>query len=102
LLAVEHNDHTELRHIHAIVMVKLGRGERLSKEDWQACRKAATESARLQRRALDLFQGYRYQQERRYTQPFPPRSAGMAEAHERSISEGATMGERCLRAIPLR
>jgi hypothetical protein len=79
LLAVEHDDHTELRHIHAIVMVKLGRGERLTKEDWQACRNAATESARLQRRALDLFQGYRLQRQRRLQKPLPTRS-GMAHA----------------------
>src|SRR5687767_2143217 len=31
--AVEHNDHTELRHIHAIAILKLARGERVGKED---------------------------------------------------------------------
>ena len=54
-LAVEHNDHTDLRHIHAIVMVKLRRGERISREDWQVCREAAIEQVRLQRRALDAI-----------------------------------------------
>src|SRR5918999_1925503 len=53
-LAVEHNDHTALRHIHAIVLVKLSRGERIGRDDWKACRDAATEQARFQRRALDV------------------------------------------------
>ena len=35
-LAVEHNDHTDLRHIHAIMLVKLRRGERIGIEDWKA------------------------------------------------------------------
>jgi hypothetical protein len=52
-LAVEHNDHTDLRHIHAIMRVKLRRGERIGREDWKVCREAAAEQARLQRRALD-------------------------------------------------
>ena len=93
-LAVEHNDHTELRHIHAIVMVKLGRGERLSIKDWQACRKAATESARLQRRALDLFQVYRYQRERHYWKPFLTRSPGMAatrSTHRTGVYNGRVL-----------
>src|SRR5687767_11020688 len=52
-LAVEHNDHTPLRHIHAILLVKLRRGERIGVEDWQACTQKATEQAALQRKALD-------------------------------------------------
>ena len=52
-LAVEHNDHTPLRHVHAIILVKLGRGERIGVEDWEACTEKATEQAALQRRALD-------------------------------------------------
>ena len=52
-LAVEHNDHTELRHIHAIMRVKLRRGERIGIEDWKVCRKAATEQVGFQRKALD-------------------------------------------------
>ena len=96
LLAVEHNDHTELRHIHAIVMVKLGRGERLTKEDWQACRKAAGESARLQRRALDLFQGYRSQRERRFQKPFLAQSTGMAGA--RGVLPSASRNTRALQS----
>ena len=52
-LAVEHNDHTPLRHVHAIILVKLRRGERIGIEDWQGCTEKATEQAALQRRALD-------------------------------------------------
>jgi hypothetical protein len=52
-LAVEHNDHTPLHHIHAIVLVKLRRGERIGIEDWKVCREVATEQAQIQRRALD-------------------------------------------------
>jgi len=52
-LAVEHNDHTDLRHIHAIILVKLRRGERIGIEDWKVCREMATEQARFQRKVLD-------------------------------------------------
>jgi hypothetical protein len=52
-LAVEHNDHTDLRHIHAIILVHLRRGERIGRENWKVCRETATDQARLQRRALD-------------------------------------------------
>jgi|RhiMetdeSRZDD1v2_1073273.scaffolds.fasta_scaffold200848_1 hypothetical protein len=57
-LAVEHSDHTSLRHIHAIVIVKLGRGERIGREDWKLCRETATEAALVERKALDLFRGH--------------------------------------------
>src|SRR5688500_14860098 len=73
-LAVEHNDHTPLRHIHALVLVKLKRGERIGIEDWKVCREAATEQARLQRRALDAV--LRVQQDRqqgRAQMPSPAR-----------------------------
>jgi len=53
-LAVEHNDHTPLRHVHAIILVKLRRGERIGVEDWEACTEKATEQVALQRRALDV------------------------------------------------
>jgi hypothetical protein len=52
-LAVEHNDHTPLRHIHAILLVHLRRGERIGIEDWKLCRETATKQASLQRKALD-------------------------------------------------
>lgn len=66
-IAAEHNDHTEVRHVHAIVLVKLGRGERLGIKDYQALREAATATALLQRQALDLRRGY--QQEQHYNRP---------------------------------
>jgi hypothetical protein len=79
-LAVEHNDHTPLRHIHAIVLVKLGRGERIGIEDWKACREVATEQARLQRRALDVVRHFQrdMQQERNSSKSLFSRSSGMA------------------------
>ena len=52
-LAVEHNDHTDLRHIHAIILVNLRRGERIGIEDWKVCQDKATEQASFQRKALD-------------------------------------------------
>jgi hypothetical protein len=76
-LAVEHNDHTQLRHIHAIVILKLARGERIGWVDWKACREVATEQVLLQRRALDIVP--RVQQERSLTrQPFLHPSIGKA------------------------
>ena len=84
---VEHNDHTDKRHIHAIAILKLARGERIGWQDWQACRSAATASARLERRAHDAVRGY--QRERQLTRHFsPPRVArpfGMAEGLTRGV-----------------
>jgi hypothetical protein len=79
-LAVEHNDHTELRHIHAIVLVKLSRGERIGKDDWKACRDVATEQVRFQRRALDVVRRFQrdLQREQGFPVPFITRSFGMA------------------------
>jgi hypothetical protein len=57
-IATEHNDHTPNRHVHAIVMVRLNRGERLNAQDYQLLREAAADSAYLQRRALDLVEGH--------------------------------------------
>ncbi len=56
--AVEHNDHTDLRHIHAIVLIKLSRGERIGRQDWQACREEASAQALLERRSLDVVRRY--------------------------------------------
>jgi hypothetical protein len=53
-IATEHNDHSTKRHVHAIVMVRLAKGERLSASDYKLLREAATDSAYMQRRALDL------------------------------------------------
>ena len=55
-IATEHSDHSPNRHIHAIVMVRLNRGERLRIREYKLLREAATESAILQRRALDLVE----------------------------------------------
>jgi hypothetical protein len=79
-LAVEHNDHTELRHIHALVLVKLSRGERIGRDDWKACREAATEQVHFQRRAIDVVRRVQrdLQQEGRVPKHFLIRSSGMA------------------------
>jgi hypothetical protein len=66
--AVEHNDHTELRHIHAIVLIKLGRGERIGRQDWQACREEASAQALLERRSLDAVRRYQKTLQRSLTQ----------------------------------
>src|SRR5687768_10462873 len=79
-LAVEHNDHTQLRHIHALVLVKLSRGERIGRDDWKACREMATEQARFQRRALDVVRRFQrdLQREQRFPKSFITRSFGMS------------------------
>jgi ribosomal protein L37AE/L43A len=53
-LAVEHNDHTETRHIHSVVMIK----GKLSAQDFNALRQSATQQALFQRKARDLVQHY--------------------------------------------
>jgi len=80
-LAVEHNDHTKLRHIHAIVLVKLARGERVGKEEWKACREVATAQALFQRRALEAIRYYHL--ERSARQPVMSRSLGMSGGRAR-------------------
>jgi hypothetical protein len=79
-LAVDHNDHTDLRHVHAILLVKLGRGERIGKEDWQVCRETATDQARFQRKALDAVMRVQrdMQREGRVHNPAMNRFFGMA------------------------
>lgn len=51
-IAVEHSDHTANRHIHALVLVR----GRLTREDFQALRQAATGAALIQRQERDLAQ----------------------------------------------
>ena len=55
-IAVEHNDHgkNSLRHIHAILPIKLAKGERLTSADFKFLRDYATQKALLQRKARDL------------------------------------------------
>jgi hypothetical protein len=74
-LAVEHNDHSPLRHVHAIVLVKLSRGERVTWQDWKACRDVATEQALLQRKSIDIVR--RYQRERSFQTSMYTRAIGM-------------------------
>ena len=76
-IGVEHNaDHTELRHVHAIALVKLKYKEKLTVSDWRAVRQAATESALFQRRAGDLVQNY--QLDRSFTQRYAKIAGGKA------------------------
>jgi ribosomal protein S27E len=91
-IAAEHNDHSTNRHIHAIVMVRLAKGERLSSSDYKLLREAATDSAYLQRRALDLVEARANQNHLNRTfprstpnYPITPKSGGQA-AGSRGVS----------------
>jgi hypothetical protein len=75
-IAVEHNDHTALRHIHAIALIKLGRGEKLTREDFRALRNVATQKALFQGKARDLLQ--HYQLTRSYAQRYIAMAGGRA------------------------
>jgi hypothetical protein len=57
-IAVEHNDHTDIRHIHVIALIRLRGRERISAKDYKLLRETATRAARMQRRALDVAQSY--------------------------------------------
>jgi hypothetical protein len=60
-VAAIHDDHTDLRHIHALAVVK----GRLKREDLEALIKAATAEAQLQREARNLMREVEaYQRER--------------------------------------
>jgi hypothetical protein len=48
--AVEHNDHTDIRHVHLLACVKA----RIDKPDLKALREAATEACLTQRKERDL------------------------------------------------
>src|SRR5258708_35634939 len=56
-VAAVHADHTDNRHIHALVFVPA----RLQVQDFQLMRSAATEDAREQRQHLDLLREARMQ-----------------------------------------
>lgn len=88
-LAVEHR-HTEKRHIHAVAIVKLARGERIGIADWQACREAATDHARLQRRALETVLRVQrdIQREPRFHKPSVTRFIGMAGGRKTLVRDG--------------
>lgn len=49
-IAVEHNDHSPHRHIHAIALLRLNRKERISVKDYRVIRETATRAARFERR----------------------------------------------------
>jgi hypothetical protein len=99
-LAVEHNDHTALRHVHAILLVKLRRGERIGVEDWKVCTEKATEQAALQRRALDAVLRVQkdIQQGRAY---MPSRSRFYSHAERRTTHRKSTGKYRFQRVLYL-
>jgi ribosomal protein S27E len=89
-IATEHNDHSTNRHIHAIVMVRLAKGERLSASDYKLLREAATGSAYLQRRALDLVEA-RAPNQNQLNRAFPrstPLNPLMANSGGRAVGGG--------------
>lgn len=83
-LATEHNDHTALRHIHAIVLIKLGRGERIGRDDWKACRDEATAQALVERRALDVVRKFRSQRTIQRERMFADRDVRVSAARGRT------------------
>jgi hypothetical protein len=50
-IAAEHNDHTDIAHVHSIALIK---GGRIGKEELWLLRQAATQEALLQRHARDV------------------------------------------------
>jgi hypothetical protein len=54
-IAAEHNDHTEIAHIHSIALIK---GGRIGKEELRLLRQAATQEALLQRHARDVVRDH--------------------------------------------
>lgn len=89
-IAAEHADHSPLRHIHAIAMIKLKRGERLTREDFKAMRDIASENALVQRKARDLVKQYLHNREflKRSRAPLSPssRSIGVIGGRARTIT----------------
>src|SRR5512143_465083 len=68
-IAVEHNDHTDIRHVHAIFLLP----GRLSRQEFsllaRIARQAATQEAIFQRRTRDrVFNSSRFQQRRIFRQ----------------------------------
>jgi hypothetical protein len=60
--AAIHADHTQIRHIHVLALVK---GRRLTREDFQTLRQEATENALFQRQMLDRARPYQEQEVKR-------------------------------------
>src|SRR4051812_39965399 len=69
-IAAEHNDHTDIRHIHAVVLLR----GRVNPEDLQALREAATLTALSQRQARDAALSLLIQPEQSVEQSGNPRS----------------------------
>jgi hypothetical protein len=88
--AVEHDNHgqNELRHVHAIVPIKLAKGERLTRDDFKAMRDIATGNALEQRKARDIVREYLRNREflkRARTPPsFSSRTIGVFAGRARS------------------
>src|SRR5919198_858474 len=82
-IAVEHNDHSPLRHIHAIAIVKLGKGEKLTREDFKSLRQFATQQALFQRKARDLVRHYQLNSNRSFTQRYIGMAGGRARRERR-------------------
>jgi hypothetical protein len=98
-IAAEHTDHSPLRHIHAIAIIKLRRGERLTREDFKAMRDIATEKALLQRKARDLVKQYLHNREflKRTRTPLSlsSRSMGVSGGRARTIKTARTPTPPC-------
>jgi hypothetical protein len=56
-IAAEHNDHTDIRHVHALVLLQ----GRLDVADFQGLRTALTAQALSERQQLDQERGYGYE-----------------------------------------
>jgi len=54
-IAAEHNDHTDIAHIHSIALIK---GGRIGREELRLLRQAATQEALLQRHARDVVRDH--------------------------------------------
>jgi len=54
-IAAEHNDHTDIAHVHSIALIK---GGRIGKEELRLLRQAATQEALLQRHARDVVRDH--------------------------------------------
>lgn len=82
-IAVEHNEHSPLRHIHAIAIVKLSKGEKLTREDFKSLRQFATQQALFQRKARDLVRHYQLNRNRSFTQRYIGMAGGRARRERR-------------------
>jgi hypothetical protein len=86
-IAVIHNDHSDIPHVHAIVIFK----ERLEVKDLKALRDVARESALSQQKGRKQVQEYlkylRFRQNYQMSQQFVDRPIGMAGGHAKQTLE---------------